>query len=256
MLSKQYRKEDIKNTIAHPLSTHPPHYTHNTHTAGNKTQPLGKEGDVLLIPIPGHTPDSLAILYRNHYLFTEDSLHYSRPRGHLVSSRLHSWSSWEQQKETLKKLKGYAWMHVLPGHGEPKEFMSVERRRVGLGLGLEWMEEQPGGYTSMGRFVPWLQLKTNNSGVLGKVPRWARKGVEWVIAPIGAPGTRERGRVGGGVRRAVLVWLVLKLLPRVLVWWRRVRDRWRVRARAAALCRLPWGHPELWIRGLGKVVGK
>ncbi len=244
-------KKSFKKTSTHspPTTTTTPHA--NTYqTAGSKTQSLDKEGDVLLIPIPGHTPGSLAILYRNHYLFTGDSLYYSRPRGHLVSSRLHCWSDWEQQKKSLKTLEGFKWLQILPGHGEPKEFECLEEGKTSLRLGLGWMEGQPGGYTSMGRFRPSLQLKTNNSGLLRKVPRWARKGMEWVIAPIGAPGTRDRARVGRWMRNALLVWLVLKVLPRVLAWWGRLRDRRRIQARAAALCRLPWGHQGLWVKCL------
>jgi glyoxylase-like metal-dependent hydrolase (beta-lactamase superfamily II) len=51
---------------------------------------LDRVGDVKLLPIPGHTPGSMAILYKG-FLFTGDSMHYSRIEGHLVGTRFHCW---------------------------------------------------------------------------------------------------------------------------------------------------------------------
>lgn len=34
--------------------------------------------ELKVVPIPGHTPGSVAILYKDTFLFTGDSMHYSR----------------------------------------------------------------------------------------------------------------------------------------------------------------------------------
>lgn len=221
--------------------------TNMSFAAGGKAQPLDKEGDIVLIPIPGHSPGSLAILFQEHYLFTGDSLFYSRPRGHLVSSRLHCWSSWEEQRASLQALDSYQWAHVLPGHGEPKRFSGKEDAQASLARAIEWMGEQPGGSTSMASFVCWLQLRTHSgqSRFMRAIPRWARKGIERLVAPAGAPGARERARALKWARFAVMMLILLKVLPKVLAFLSRVEERRRIQARAAALVRLPWGHPWL-----------
>jgi glyoxylase-like metal-dependent hydrolase (beta-lactamase superfamily II) len=58
----------------------------------------------MLVPIPGHTPGSIAVLYREKFLFTGDSLFWSEPLGHLMASRLHTWHDWRMQQESLKTL--------------------------------------------------------------------------------------------------------------------------------------------------------
>lgn len=51
----------------------------------------GWEKDLKLIHAPGHTPGCIFILYKDKFLFTGDSLQYSRVTGggHLVGYRLH-----------------------------------------------------------------------------------------------------------------------------------------------------------------------
>lgn len=34
--------------------------------------------ELKVVPVPGHTPGSVAILYKDTFLFTGDSMHYSR----------------------------------------------------------------------------------------------------------------------------------------------------------------------------------
>jgi glyoxylase-like metal-dependent hydrolase (beta-lactamase superfamily II) len=216
-----------------------------------KPQPLDAEGDVLLVPLPGHTKGSLAVLYREHYLFTGDSLNWSAPRGHLVSSRLHCWGDWREQARSLAALlgtdgdngnggsggggRGLPFRHVLPGHGEPMAFASVAEAHAALRGGLAWMAAQPGGHTPFFRFFPWLQLRTTapGSGLGAYMPQWLRSMVEVVVAPVGAPGTARRGRVYKVLQALVALWVLYRALPRLL---RRLRSGGRARH-----CRLPYG---------------
>lgn len=229
--------------------------------AAPKPQPLDAEGDVQLIPLPGHTAGSICVLYRDHYLFTGDSLHWSAARGHLVSSRLHCWGDWRQLTRSLRALLGddddkeeggglnLQFQHVLPGHGEPMAFPSVAEAHAALRRGVAWMDRQPGGHTPLLRFFPWLALRTKPGtaagGLLALAPQWVRVAVEAALAPVGAPGTHRRGRVYRVVKAAVALWVLYRALPRLLRLLRAV-------AAAAAggggggagrarHCRLPYG---------------
>ena len=218
-----------------------------------KPQPLDAEGDVQLIPIPGHTQGSLAVSYRAHFLFTGDSLHWSAPLGHLAGGRLHCWADWRQQQRSLAALVddddlALPFLHVLPGHGEPMAFPSVAEAHAALRRGLAWMQQQPGGHTPLLlRFFPWVQLRTKPKAalgpLLGRAPQWLRRAVEAVIAPVGAPGTYHRGRVYRGVQALVALWALYRILPRLLPWLRALRAGAGGRGAAGRVghCRLPYG---------------
>lgn len=196
--------------------------------AGTKPQPLDAEGDVLLVPLPGHTAGSLAVLYRSHYLFTGDSLHWSVPRNHLVASRLQCWGDWAQQARSLRTLLDLPFRHVLPGRGEPMAFPSVDAAHAALRAGLAWMDTQPGGKTRLPRFLAWVALRTTAPSThygawAAHCPRWLRAFAEALLAPPGAPGTRRRDRVYKTLQAAVALWLLYRLLPRLARWLLRMR---------------------------------
>jgi glyoxylase-like metal-dependent hydrolase (beta-lactamase superfamily II) len=73
--------------------------------------------DLRVIPVPGHTQGSCALLYRDTFLFTGDHLAYSQRRGHLYAFRDACWHSWELQSGSMERLRGYRFQWVLPGHG-------------------------------------------------------------------------------------------------------------------------------------------
>jgi glyoxylase-like metal-dependent hydrolase (beta-lactamase superfamily II)/ferredoxin len=73
--------------------------------------------DLRIIPVPGHTEGSCALLYREAFLFTGDHLAWSERRGHLYAFRDACWHSWREQTESMEKLAGYRFEWVLPGHG-------------------------------------------------------------------------------------------------------------------------------------------
>jgi glyoxylase-like metal-dependent hydrolase (beta-lactamase superfamily II) len=91
-------------------------------TAGVEHKPAGREPialaeDLLAIPVPGHTRGSMALLYRDTYLFTGDHLWWSPNFERLHASRSVSWYSWEEQVRSVATLLDHRFTWVLPGHG-------------------------------------------------------------------------------------------------------------------------------------------
>ncbi|QRN93991.1 MBL fold metallo-hydrolase [Archangium violaceum] len=100
-----------------------------------------REGLVAL-PVPGHTRGSMMFLLEDRYLFTGDSLYWSRENQRLSAFQRQCWYSWEKQAESLARLVDsvrFEW--VLAGHGgrhhAPHEVLRaslsalVERMRKG-----------------------------------------------------------------------------------------------------------------------------
>ncbi|MDB5047435.1 MAG: gloB 1 [Fibrobacteres bacterium] len=94
--------------------------------------------DLRIIPVPGHTKGSCALLYRNRFLFTGDHLAFSERRGHLYAFRDACWHSWPELTESMEKLRGHPFEWVLPGHG--RRFHSdAETMRGQLEACIRWM---------------------------------------------------------------------------------------------------------------------
>ena len=68
-----------------------------------------------VIPVPGHTRGSCALLVDEKYLFTGD--HLWAEEGRLAMGRDVCWYSWAEQKKSLRKLLDFSFEWVLPGHG-------------------------------------------------------------------------------------------------------------------------------------------
>jgi len=82
--------------------------------AGNS--PVSLDEELTVIPVPGHTPGSTALLYRE-FLFTGDHLWGTDDGLHLSASRSVCWFSWPEQIRSIERLLGYEFQWVLPGHG-------------------------------------------------------------------------------------------------------------------------------------------
>jgi glyoxylase-like metal-dependent hydrolase (beta-lactamase superfamily II)/ferredoxin len=80
-------------------------------------EPVALAPDLLAIPVPGHTPGSTALLYRQKFLFSGDHLWWSPGRGRLHASRCVNWYSWDDQLRSLHRLLEFQFSWVLPGHG-------------------------------------------------------------------------------------------------------------------------------------------
>lgn len=82
---------------------------------GQDPVPLGP--DLVAIPVPGHTPGSAVLLYRETFLFTGDHLMGSEDDGGLYASRGVCWYSWPEQVRSMERLLDFRFEWVLPGHG-------------------------------------------------------------------------------------------------------------------------------------------
>jgi glyoxylase-like metal-dependent hydrolase (beta-lactamase superfamily II)/ferredoxin len=68
-----------------------------------------------VIPVPGHTRGSCALLVDDTYLFSGD--HLWGDEGELAMGRGVCWYSWPEQRRSLRRLLDYRFEWVLPGHG-------------------------------------------------------------------------------------------------------------------------------------------
>jgi glyoxylase-like metal-dependent hydrolase (beta-lactamase superfamily II) len=79
--------------------------------------PVGIRKGLLAIPVPGHTKGSMVYLLEETFLFTGDTLAWSRKRGDLLAFRSATWYSWSELKVSLAKLAAHRFEWVLAGHG-------------------------------------------------------------------------------------------------------------------------------------------
>lgn len=80
-------------------------------------EPLDLRDGVRVLPTPGHTRGSVMFLVDSRYLFTGDSLFWSRTLDTLHAHRQQCWFSWPAQIASLARLASLAFEWVLPGHG-------------------------------------------------------------------------------------------------------------------------------------------
>jgi glyoxylase-like metal-dependent hydrolase (beta-lactamase superfamily II)/ferredoxin len=78
--------------------------------------PVSLDPELTVIPVPGHTPGSSALLYRQ-FLFTGDHLWGTDDGLHLGASRSVCWYSWPEQIRSIERLLHFEFEWVLPGHG-------------------------------------------------------------------------------------------------------------------------------------------
>lgn len=90
--------------------------------------------DLVAIPLPGHTRGSAAFVLESRFLFSGDSLYWSRRRQDLGAFRDACWYSWEEQAESLGRLADHRFEWVLAGHGDrhhaPAEEMEARLRAL------------------------------------------------------------------------------------------------------------------------------
>ena len=91
--------------------------------------------DLLSISVPGHTRGSVTFLLEGRYLFTGDSLAWSRQRHDLTAFRDACWFSWSEQTASLSRLaEQHRFEWVLPGHGDRAHVPPDEMRTRLLSL--------------------------------------------------------------------------------------------------------------------------
>ena len=89
--------------------------------------------DVLAIPVPGHTPGSMALLYNNRFLFTGDHLWWDAAQQRLGAPQRLVWRK-RVLVDSIQKLLAYRFEWVLPGHGDRIRLTSDEMKRQLQGL--------------------------------------------------------------------------------------------------------------------------
>lgn len=78
---------------------------------------LYAEPEFVCIPVPGHTAGSMALLYKNRFLFSGDHLWWDRDLQQLGTPERLVWNE-EQLKQSVTKLLDHSFEWLLPGHGE------------------------------------------------------------------------------------------------------------------------------------------
>jgi glyoxylase-like metal-dependent hydrolase (beta-lactamase superfamily II)/ferredoxin len=90
--------------------------------------------DLIVIPVPGHTRGSIALLSLPHegVLFSGDHVWATDDQQGLECGRDVCWYSWPEQRRSIEKLAGYDFTHVLPGHGRRFRAQSAAAMRAEL----------------------------------------------------------------------------------------------------------------------------
>jgi glyoxylase-like metal-dependent hydrolase (beta-lactamase superfamily II)/ferredoxin len=102
-------------------------------------EPVSLDGELLVVPTPGHTAGSACLLYAERFLFTGDHLAWSERRGHPIGFRSACWYDWSQVVESTRRLATHPFEWILPGHGERCSFPR-ERMAELVQQTLAWME--------------------------------------------------------------------------------------------------------------------
>ncbi len=92
-------------------------------------EPVMLDAELRVIPVPGHTRGSIALLYRDLALFTGDHLFATDEHDELYAASSVCWYSWEEQKASLTALLDYDFLWVLPGHEGRLRAKSIEEMR-------------------------------------------------------------------------------------------------------------------------------
>ena len=106
-------------------------------------EPVAIAPGVVAIPVPGHTRGSVAYLVASRYLFSGDSLYWSRSRQDLSAFRDACWYSWDAQADSLERLAAHPFEWVLAGHGDRQRRPAPEMaaRLRGLVARMRGVEE-------------------------------------------------------------------------------------------------------------------
>lgn len=84
--------------------------------------------DFQIIPVPGHTAGSMALLYQERFLFTGDHLWWDSHTQSLDAPTRLIWRKWTMV-DSLRKLLGYRFEWVLAGHGDRMRLSSSDMQR-------------------------------------------------------------------------------------------------------------------------------
>ena len=105
------------------------------------TEAIELEGDLTIIPVPGHSKGHTVLLYNDKFLFTGDHLAWSPYHNHLYAFARFCWYSWSEQIKSMEKLANYSFEWVLPGHGR-RYHGDVATTKEQMQQCISWMKEQ------------------------------------------------------------------------------------------------------------------
>lgn len=80
-------------------------------------EPISIGAGLTVIPVPGHTPGSACLLYKDQFLFTGDHLSWDPDFPRLRASRQVCWYDWDLQTASMQRLVDFRFEWILPGHG-------------------------------------------------------------------------------------------------------------------------------------------
>ena len=83
----------------------------------------------LAVATPGHTRGHCVLLFRERFLFTGDHLAWNRDDKCLEAFRDYCWYSWAQQTQSMRRLAGFHFEWVLPGHGQRVHLPAADMSR-------------------------------------------------------------------------------------------------------------------------------
>lgn len=104
-------------------------------------EPMQVASQFLVIPVPGHTPGSQTLLYKNQFLFTGDHLWWEPGTRQLGSPRQLVWNH-DQLVRSIEKLLHYRFEWILAGHGD-RVRLSIEEMQEQLRLLIECRKGVP-----------------------------------------------------------------------------------------------------------------
>ncbi len=79
--------------------------------------PVRLAPEFVCIPVPGHTPGSMVLLYQNRFLFSGDHLWWDREIQQLGTPERLVWDDANLER-SVGKLLNHSFEWLLPGHGE------------------------------------------------------------------------------------------------------------------------------------------
>jgi glyoxylase-like metal-dependent hydrolase (beta-lactamase superfamily II)/ferredoxin len=92
-------------------------------------EPLALDDELLVLPVPGHTAGSVAVLFAGAVLFSGDHLWWGVDPPGVVASRRYCWWNWAEQLRSVERLLDLHVRWLLPGHGRWHSFAPGEWRR-------------------------------------------------------------------------------------------------------------------------------
>ena len=92
------------------------------------TEPVALDDDLLVLPVPGHTAGSLAVLFAGQVLFSGDHLWWGVDPPGMVASRRTCWWDWQQQVRSVERQLDLDVRWLLPGQGRWHPFAPGEWR--------------------------------------------------------------------------------------------------------------------------------